>query len=138
MLRIRLLVSMERKFTSAERRKKGYFPKYYLLLVPVGDNQLKGSSGVDQWSGMLKAIKQELRERVEKIETRIDLLQHQTSSRVCSSEKSTQDEIESVYKKIEDQIIRLENRMNITHNEILSLLHKLKEKDMGSEINRGE
>lgn len=70
MLRARLVLELEESNANGER-SKGCFPRFYHVLVPIGDSKMDGLDDGDQWKGVLNALKTKIDVKVGAVEDKI-------------------------------------------------------------------
>jgi hypothetical protein len=107
MLRARILVSTERLFNEDDRKKFGYFPRYYFVLVPLGDGRMSGLTSVDQWDDLLNAMKIEVREQQERVGKKITEVEERLEGKIGNLEKEIQQVHEKMTRLIEQQDLLL-------------------------------
>jgi hypothetical protein len=90
-----MIVAMEELFDGKERSNATYFPRYYFVLGPFGDDQMNGLSLGSQCSGM-ENLKNDIREL-----------------RDCHEKGRLHQEREILFmkKEISDQLVFMEGRM---------------------------
>jgi outer membrane protein TolC len=141
MLRSRMLVAMERLFDARDLARAEYFPRIYLLVLPLGDGKMQSLSTSDQWNGMLNALKGELRvlrTRQEKVaktigqvdETigRVDLKMEMRIGRVEGKIGTSEERMRNQSDRIEQRIAKVEQRVEERLNGVEGKLSQLDQK----------
>lgn len=155
MLRARMIVAMESLFSQQDRQNRTYFPRYYYVLVPLGDGKMNHLSTGDQWNGVLNALKGELRivrdkqdrlggtlrqldEKMTKVEMRIDSHIERIEQKLGRSEErangikagpNVEELLSQFDAKVERRLQGLENKLSEMDRKFEQLFHFLSVKD---------
>jgi hypothetical protein len=119
---------MEKLFGEKERSRVDYFPRYYFVLVPLGDSRLDGQSSEDQFSRVLNALKREMLElRDFQLQGRAQERAHVSSKReILDLLMRMEDRIERVEEKVVQRAKGIEDRLGAIEKHLLMLYRETK------------